>query len=155
MVTDGAERALTARLGAEPFIDLVTFRSDGRPVHTPVWVGTDGQRLFVSTFGDSGKVARIRADPRVAVAPCGGRGEIAPGTAYVTGRCELLTRSEFRPGVRAFKAKYGRHFSLMWATRWGFRLVGKPRVWLLITLTPDIVVVVDPPPPGPPSGTSP
>ena len=65
---------LTRALGEEPFVDLVSFRADGSPAHTPVWVSGDGSRLFVSTFGDSHKVARILCDPLVAVAACDGPG---------------------------------------------------------------------------------
>ena len=144
---------LVRALGDERFVDVVSFRADGSPAHTPVWVSGDGRRLFVSTFGDSHKVARIRRDALVAVAPCDGYGELLPGAAYVAGRAEVLDRSEFRDGVRAHRAKYGRHFSVMWPARWPLRLVGKKRVWILVELTPDVDLVhIDPPvvqrPPG-------
>lgn len=144
---------LTRALGDERFVDLVSFRADGSPAHTPVWVSGDGRRLFVSTFGDSHKVARIRRDPLVAVAACDGYGELLPDAAYVAGRAEVLDRSEFRDGVRAHRAKYGRHFSVMWPARWPLRLVGKKRVWVVVELTPDVDLVhIDPPvvqrPPG-------
>jgi hypothetical protein len=58
----------------------------------------------------------------------------------------VLDRSEFRPGVRAHRAKYGRHFSLMWPARWPLRLVGKKRVWVLVTLTPEVDLPPIPPP---------
>jgi PPOX class probable F420-dependent enzyme len=77
-------RAGTRRLGAEPFVDLVSFRADGSPAHTPVWVSGDGERLFVSTFGDSWKVRRIRANPVVAVAACDGPGALLPGAVSYT-----------------------------------------------------------------------
>jgi PPOX class probable F420-dependent enzyme len=144
--TSAAGDHLTAALGAEPFIDLVTFRADGTPVHTPVWVSTDGEQLFVSTFGDSGKVARVRDDPRVAVAACDGPGNLLPGASYVAGRAQLLERSEFSPGVRAHRAKYGGHFSMMWPARWLFRIAGHPRVWLLGRLSPAVRLPAIPPP---------
>jgi PPOX class probable F420-dependent enzyme len=137
---------LTRAIGQEPFVDLVSFRADGSPAHTPVWVSGDGERLFVSTFGDSHKVRRIGRDPLVAVAACDGPGRLLPGAAYVAGRAEVLDRSEFRPGVRAHRAKYGRHFSMMWPARWPLRLVGKKRVWILVELTPEVDLVhIDPP----------
>jgi PPOX class probable F420-dependent enzyme len=149
-------RAETRRLGDEPFVDLVSFRSDGSAAHTPVWVSGDGERLFVSTFGDSWKVRRVLADPLVAVAACDGPGNPLPGETYVAGRAEVLDRSEFRPGVRAHRAKYGGHFSIMWPARWPLRLVGKKRVWVLVTLTPDVALPhIDPPsivPPEPRPG---
>ena len=139
-------REETRRLGAEPFVDLVSFRADGSPAHTPVWVSWDAERLFVSTFGDSWKVRRIRANPLVAVAACDGPGALLPGESYVAGRAEVLDRSEFRVGVRAHREKYGRHFALMWPARWPLRVLGKKRVWVLVTLTPDVVLPPVPPP---------
>jgi PPOX class probable F420-dependent enzyme len=138
--------ALTRALGDEPFVDLVSFRADGTAAHTPVWVSGDGHQLFVSTFGDSYKVARMRRDPVVALAACDGPGRLLPGASYVPGRAEVLDRSEFRPGVRAHKAKYGRHFGLMWPARWPLRLVGKKRVWVLITLDPEVLLAPISPP---------
>jgi PPOX class probable F420-dependent enzyme len=131
--------AETRRLGDEPFVDLVSFRADGSAAHTPVWVSGDGARLFVSTFGDSWRIRRMLANP-VAVAACDGPGSVLPGESYVAGRAEVLDRSEFRPGVRAHRAKYGRHFSIMWPARWALRVIGKKRVWVVVTLTPDVVL---------------
>jgi PPOX class probable F420-dependent enzyme len=145
-------REETRRLGDQPFVDLVSFRSDGSAAHTPVWVSGDGERLFVSTFGDSWKIRRMRANPLVAVAACDGPGHLLPGESYVAGRADVLDRSEFRTGVRAHRAKYGRHFSLMWPARWPLRLVGKKRVWVLVTLTPDVAlpsIAAPVPRPGP------
>lgn len=134
------------RLADERFVDLVTFRPDGTAAHTAVWVSGDGSRLLVSTFAHSYKVARVRADPRAAVAACDGYGRLLPGAAYVAGRAEVLDRSEFRAGVRAHRAKYGRHFSVMWPARWPLRLIGKRRVWILISPAPDLVLPpIDPP----------
>ena len=145
-------RAETRRLGDEPFVDLVSFRPDGSAAHTPVWVSGDGERLFVSTFGDSWKVRRMLADPLVAVAACDGPGTLLPGESYVAGRAEVLDRSEFRPGVRGHRAKYGGHFSIMWPARWPLRLVGKKRVWVLVTLTPEVALPhIDPPALHPPT----
>ena len=143
-------REETRRLGAEPFVDLVSFRADGSAAHTPVWVSTDGERLLVSTFGDSWKVRRIVANPLVAVAACDGPGALLPGEPYVAGRAEVLDRSEFRPGVRAHARKYGTHFRLMWPARWPLRLVGKKRVWVIVTLAPDVALPpIAPPDPHP------
>jgi hypothetical protein len=84
------------------------------------------------------------------VAACDGPGNLLPGESYVAGRAEVLDRSEFRPGVRAHRAKYGGHFSLMWPARWPLRLVGKKRVWVVVTLTPDVdLPAIAPPVPRP------
>ena len=135
---DGETRlALTRRYGVEPFLDLVSFRSDGSAAHTPVWVSGDDQQLFISTFADSYKVARIRVNPVVGLAVCDGPGNVAADEPYVAGMAQVLDTSEFRPGVQAHRRKYGRHFAMMWPARWPLRLVGKRRVWIVIEVTPE------------------
>lgn len=49
---------------------LTTYRRSGEPVSTPVGYGTDGEWLYFMTDPASGKVKRLRREPRVAVAPC-------------------------------------------------------------------------------------
>ncbi len=127
-------------LAQEPFVDVVTFRADGTAAHTPVWISGDGTSLFVSTFGHSFKVQRAKLNPLVAVAACDGEGTLLPGAAYVAGHATVLDRSEFRPGVRAHRAKYGTHFSLMWPARWPLRLTGRRRVWIVVRPTPEVVL---------------
>jgi uncharacterized protein len=61
-------------LGAAKYISLTTFRADGSAVATPVWVVRDGQTLRVLTDPSSGKVRRLRANPRATVAVCDMRG---------------------------------------------------------------------------------
>jgi PPOX class probable F420-dependent enzyme len=63
-----------SHLRGRDYIDLVTFRKSGVGVHTPVWFAEKGGRLYVMTRSDSGKIKRIRNNPRVEVAPCTMRG---------------------------------------------------------------------------------
>jgi PPOX class probable F420-dependent enzyme len=136
-VTESRAIELTRRYTAEPFLDLVTFRADGTAAHTPVWVSGSDSELFVSTFADSYKVARIRANPLVGLAVCDGPGKVAADEPYVAGWARCLDSSEFKAGVRAHRRKYGRHFSVMWPARWPLRLIGKRRVWIIIRVDPD------------------
>jgi uncharacterized protein len=76
-------------LADERFISLTTFRRSGEPVSTPVWVGRDGDSLVVLTPAGSGKVRRLRHDPRVELRPCGRFGKVADGVAPVAGTAEL------------------------------------------------------------------
>ncbi|MDI6857757.1 MAG: PPOX class F420-dependent oxidoreductase [Dehalococcoidia bacterium] len=59
-----------ARFKDERFLSLETFRKSGVGVKTPVWFAQEGDALYVWTVGDSGKVKRIRNNPRVNIAPC-------------------------------------------------------------------------------------
>jgi PPOX class probable F420-dependent enzyme len=58
------------------YISLTTFKRDGTPVSTPVWVvSDDGERLLVWSAAKTWKVRRIQRDPRVLVAPSNFRGK--------------------------------------------------------------------------------
>ena len=62
-------------LQRESYIDLVTYRKNGTPVHTPVWFAEHEGKLYVMTRSDSGKAKRIRNNPQVEVAPSTMRGK--------------------------------------------------------------------------------
>ncbi len=76
-------------LRGHSYADLVTFRKSGVGVHTPVWFAEDDGRLYVMTRSDSGKMKRIRNNPRVELAPCTMRGRplgpTVPATAVLAG----------------------------------------------------------------------
>lgn len=75
------------RLAAGKYISLTTFRRDGTPVATPVWVTREGDHLYVITQRSSGKVKRLGHTSRVTVAACDMRGKVSgeavPGTAVL------------------------------------------------------------------------
>ncbi|MDH6546741.1 PPOX class probable F420-dependent enzyme [Streptomyces sp. SAI-117] len=75
------------RLGAGKYLLLTSFRKNGTPVATPVWVVRDGDTLGVWTAADTGKVKRIRARADVLVGPCDARGnptgDQIPATAEI------------------------------------------------------------------------
>jgi uncharacterized protein len=74
------------------FVSLTTFRRSGEAVSTPVWVGRDGEKLVVLTPAGSGKVRRLRHDPRVEIRPCGRFGKVADGVEPVAGTAEVRER---------------------------------------------------------------
>jgi PPOX class probable F420-dependent enzyme len=76
-------------LAESRFVSLTTFRRSGSPVSTPVWVGRDGGSLVVLTPVGSGKVKRLRHDPRVEIRPCGRFGKVPDGVEPVAGTAEL------------------------------------------------------------------
>jgi uncharacterized protein len=92
------------RIGAGNYALVTTYRRDGTPVATPVWVVRDGDTLAAWTPTDSGKVKRIRRDPRVSVAPCTFRGE--PTGPAVPGRAELLDAAGTERVRRLIRRKY-------------------------------------------------
>ena len=95
--------ALAAFRGAR-YLAVTTFRRDGSRVSTPVWFVADGDRLLAWTAASSGKVRRLRADPRAELAPCTMRGR--PLHPPVPGRGVLLPASDGARVHRLLNRKY-------------------------------------------------
>ncbi|MFG2515739.1 PPOX class F420-dependent oxidoreductase [Streptomyces sp. NPDC048584] len=99
------DEALPDRLGAGKYLLVTSYRKNGTPVATPVWVVRDGDALGVWTVTDSWKVKRIRARGDVLVGPCDLRGnptgEQVPGTAEI---CDAATTARYR---ELLARKYG------------------------------------------------
>jgi uncharacterized protein len=84
---------------------LVTFRRSGEPVPTPVWFGLDGGRVYARSEERVGKVKRIRANPRVLVAPCDSRGK--PLGPAAEGTALILPAEEEERAERAIQSNFG------------------------------------------------
>jgi PPOX class probable F420-dependent enzyme len=52
------------------YVSITSFRRDWTGVATPVWFVQEAGRLLIQTGTNSGKVKRIRRNPRVTIAPC-------------------------------------------------------------------------------------
>ncbi|MEV4092211.1 PPOX class F420-dependent oxidoreductase [Streptosporangium saharense] len=92
-------------LAAERYVSVTTFRKNGTGVPTPVWVAPDGEGLVVWTVASSGKVRRLRADPRVVLAACDVRGNTRG--EQVEGRASVLPAEETERVRRLVLRKYG------------------------------------------------
>lgn len=92
-------------LGNEQYVSVTTFRKDGSPVATPVWVAQDGEAVVFWTVTASPKIRRIRNNPAVTVAACdfngNVRGEVVKGTA------EVLSDDETERVRGLLRKKYG------------------------------------------------
>jgi PPOX class probable F420-dependent enzyme len=64
----------TTELANEQFVSITTFKRNGTPVSTPVWVAGENGNLLVISEADSWKVKRIRRDGHVRIARCSARG---------------------------------------------------------------------------------
>ena len=70
----------------EPYLSLETYRRDGTPMRTPVWFVRHGDRLYVRTVAESGKVKRLRRNPHVRIALCDRVGNVTGSWVAATGR---------------------------------------------------------------------
>jgi PPOX class probable F420-dependent enzyme len=101
-------------LKEERYISLTTFKRDGTPVATPVWVVGQNGHLLVHTAAGSWKVKRIRRDSHVQVAPCSATGKVraegVDGEARILPDTALVEELEARKygvmyrAVRVFSA---------------------------------------------------
>jgi PPOX class probable F420-dependent enzyme len=110
-----------AELGRETYVNLASFRRDGREVRTPVWIAPDGERLVVYTNAKSGKVKRIRNGARVRLAPCDMRGALRGD--WLEARARVLDDPAERD--RALEAVVRKYALQMRAARLLARLSGR------------------------------
>jgi len=84
-----AETAPFSQFESEKVISLETYRRNGQPVRTPVWFLKEDGTLYVHTDDSTGKVKRIRRNPKVRVAPSHFRGK--PKAEYIEAQATLET----------------------------------------------------------------
>jgi hypothetical protein len=123
-------------VAAHRYVSLTTFRRDGTPVATPVWIARDGGELVVVTVDPAGKLKRLAHTARVELRPCDIRGRVAPGAPAYTGTARVVRTPE---GVAAVKRAMGRKYPLARlgdaiaaATSWAVKR--QPRAGIRITL---------------------
>ena len=96
-------------LAGEKYINLETYRKDGRGVRTPVWFvesgSGDGSILYVRTSDDTGKYKRIRNNPSVQIAPCDMRGSVKG--KWVKGEARIASEEEKLKVFKMLEKKYG------------------------------------------------
>ena len=99
----------------ERYVSVETFRRNGEAVATPVWMAPlAGDRGGFTTNEGSGKVKRIRHDPRVTVTPCDMRGNVAVGSAAVAATAGVVVGGAGFEEVRAaISDKYGLQFAVL------------------------------------------
>jgi len=100
------------------FINLTTYRKDGRAVVTPVWVVAHGGKAYSYTLRNSYKVKRLRNNPQVRMVACDLRGEQESGPHW-SGTGRVVSEPELmREVYAAFGTKYGLIYHLMTFMRW-------------------------------------
>jgi PPOX class probable F420-dependent enzyme len=89
------------------FVLLTTFRRDGTPVPTTVWIVRDGERMIVTSSATAGKTKRIRATPEVTMVSSDVAGNTEPDAPVVAARARVLPREEVDALVPLFYERYG------------------------------------------------
>ncbi len=91
----------------ETYVLFTSFRKNGEGVGTPVWIAAlpDGTAGFTTEL-DSGKVKRVRNNPRVTLQPCDMRGKVKPGSTAVDATAEVLVGEAARPVSVAIRRRH-------------------------------------------------
>jgi len=101
-----------AAFSGKKYLNLETFKKNGDGVKTPVWFAADptasidssGAKIYTYTIGVSGKVKRVRNNPRVKIAPCDMRGRVLG--EWVEARAEIISGEEAAHGMELLNKKY-------------------------------------------------
>ena len=98
----------------ETYVLLTTFRKTGEGVPTAVWIVAlpDGSCGFTTELA-SGKVKRIRNNPKVTLQPCDMRGKVREGSAIVHATAEVLVGADAHAVRDAIRAKHTLMTTLM------------------------------------------
>ncbi len=121
----------------QKYVSLETFKKSGEGVRTPVWfaadptgdLGSNEARLFIYTIGNTGKVKRIRNNPRVKIAPCKIKGQ--PLGEFVDANTEIITGEEAARAMKLLNKKY-----FPWKQLLGFFALFSRRERIVMVLRP-------------------
>ncbi|TMI30925.1 PPOX class F420-dependent oxidoreductase [Candidatus Bathyarchaeota archaeon] len=89
----------------EKHISLETYRKTGEAVRTPVWFIEENGELLVRTDSSTGKIKRIRNNPRVRIAPCNARGTVKG--RWVDGEARMIESESSEHVFSLLRKKYG------------------------------------------------
>jgi len=119
-------------LAGHKYVSLVTFRKSGEPVPTAVWVARDGDSLIVTTVDGSGKVKRLRKNPRVQLAPASISGKVASDAVWVDAAAAIEPMTPEMSNVLAAKYKTAYRLNEWMRLR---RRKSEPKVRVILRIT--------------------
>lgn len=93
-------------LSGRKYALVITHRSSGGAVPTPVWFGLDGDRLYFRSVATGRKLERIENDPHVLVAPCTANGRPTGPPMRAVARILTAAADEARAEA-AIRSNYG------------------------------------------------
>jgi PPOX class probable F420-dependent enzyme len=105
---------MPADLDTAKYVSFVTYKKDGSPVATPVWVVPFEGGYAFTTEPNAFKVKRLRNDARATLTVCDMRGKIASGAIVHTGAAVILNEAD----AHRVDALIGKKYTI------GYRMLG-------------------------------
>lgn len=107
-----SETSYFAALEKQSYLSIETFRKSGEGIATPVWFAADpttslGSReakIYIYTIANTGKVKRVRNNPRVRIAPCGRTGQLKG--EWIEAKARVVEGAEAERGLKLLTQKY-------------------------------------------------
>lgn len=124
------------------YVSFTTFRRNGTPVATPVWIAPLGDgRLGFMTNDNVGKTKRLAHTRRIELRECDMRGRVAEGAPVVHGRAVVVREEAGQAEIRrAVERKYGllaRGFSVVQTVTRALPFLPQPAPRAAIVITLD------------------
>ncbi|CAM3920042.1 PPOX class F420-dependent oxidoreductase [Smaragdicoccus niigatensis] len=86
-------------VGKATYVAFTSYRKDGTPVATPVWIAPSDGKLYFLSETDAYKVKRLRRNAQVTLQACDIRGRVVEGAPIVPATARPLDPAE-TPRVR-------------------------------------------------------
>lgn len=90
---------------SEKYIALETYRKNGEPVKTPVWFVINDDFVYVVTRSHTGKVKRLKNNPKIKFTPCTIKGKITG--EWISGTVKTLDVNQTKNAIEMRDKKYG------------------------------------------------
>jgi PPOX class probable F420-dependent enzyme len=119
------------RIGRGKYVSVTTYRRDGRAVPTPVGALVHEGVLYALTAPGTGKVKRIRNNPRVTIAPCAMNGTVPPDAPTTPGTARLLDETSTAHVQELMKQR----FCMYRLVRMADRMLRRERPLVAIAIT--------------------
>jgi PPOX class probable F420-dependent enzyme len=121
------------------YVSFVSYRRNGTPVATPVWIAPVGIDFGFTIDNTSGKAKRLAHTNRATVQECDVKGKIAEGTPVFPCTAKVVLNGEAEVVRDAIANKYGltyKAFSIyLWFTNRFGKKKNQPETAVIISLT--------------------
>jgi PPOX class probable F420-dependent enzyme len=116
---------MAADLDTAKYVSFVTYKKDGTPVATPVWVVPFEGGYAFTTEPNAFKVRRLRNDARATLTVCNMRGAIAEGATAHIGAAVVLNESDTQRVDALIRKKYTIGYRMLGVMSLLKRIAGK------------------------------